>query len=274
MATVAKSINTALNSKNTQVTIAYSDQIARSFEEGRKDPDPVRVEHIARLINNHVNSSKTSKLLDLGCGTGFFTIPLSERLNCRITGVDRSVEMLEVARAKTGQAKSIEWLVQDAAAMSFDNETFDVVFMSNFLHHFNNPLDVIEQCIRVLKPGGLLINHYGALEDIINDPDHKFFGEAIDFDVRRVPARIQMEYLFKTALLKDVQSQKKTFKLCNNSQERLKLVENKYVSVLHMVSEISYQRGLKEMRKYAAANQFDPWLRELTVTTTFGVKSK
>lgn len=274
MATVAKSINTALNSTNTQVTIAYSDQIARTFEQGRKDPDPVRVEHIARLINSHTSSVKNGKLLDLGCGTGFFTIPLAERLNFNFTGVDRSLEMLEVARTKKEQAKTIEWLEQDATALSFANESFDVVFMSNLLHHFNNPLDVIEQCVRVLKPGGLLINHYGALEDIINDPDHKFFNEAIEFDVRRVPARIQMEYLFKTALLDKVQSEKKTFKLCNSSQERIKLVENKYVSVLHMVSEISYQRGLKEMKKYAATNQFDPWLRELTVTTTFGVKSR
>ncbi len=108
MAIVAKSINTALNSKNSAVTIAYGHQVARRYEDGRKDLEPARLEHLARIIHNHthdlMSDNKTDtaqgKMLDLGCGTGVFTVPLSERLNLKVTGADSSSDMLEIARAK------------------------------------------------------------------------------------------------------------------------------------------------------------------------------
>lgn len=257
--------------KVSPATISYSEQIASSFELERK-LDPKRLDDIIKLLTSHqMVHNPQGRLLDLGCGTGFFTIPLALRLPCRFTGADRSKEMLSIARAKK-DGRFIDWEVQEATSLSYEAETFDVIFISNLLHHFMNPLDVVEQCARILKPGGLLINHYGALEDIIKDPDHKFFAAAVDLDVRRTPARIQMEYLFKTAGFSDVASQKNTYKLCGSAQERVKLVENRYISVFHMMNEMDYQRGLKELRRYAQTSQFDPWLKEIMTTTTIGVK--
>lgn len=262
---------TPLNTAQLPATIAYSQNIARNFDLERKI-EPARLDDIVRIMakNDMVHDVK-GRVLDLGCGTGFFTIPLAQRLPCQFTGADRSKAMLTCARDKK-EGRDITWDIQEATHLSYESESFDVVFISNLLHHFMNPLDVIEQCARVLKPGGLLVNHYGALEDIIRDADHKFFPSAIELDVRRTPARIQMEYLFKSAGFEAVTSAKKTYKLCASAQERVKLVENKYISVFHMMNEMDFQRGLKEMRRYSEQNQFDPWLRELETTTTFGIK--
>lgn len=264
---------TPSNTAQLPATIAYSQTIARNFDLERKI-EPARLDAILRVMaGNDMVHHEEGKVLDLGCGTGFFTIPLAQRLPCQFTGADRSKAMLSCARdKKEGRDLDINWDIQEATSLNYEAESFDVVFVSNLLHHFMNPLDVIEQCAKVLKPGGLLINHYGALEDIIKDADHKFFPAAVELDVRRTPARIQMEYLFKTAGFENIKSEKKTYKLCTSAQERVKLVENKYISVFHMMNEMDFQRGLKEMRRYSEQNQFDPWLRELETTTTFGIK--
>ncbi|MBX9941384.1 MAG: methyltransferase domain-containing protein [Candidatus Obscuribacterales bacterium] len=250
------------------VTITYNRQIARNYECDRKI-EAKRLDDLVKLIFEH--TSGEGRILDLGCGTGVFTTLLAGRLPMAVTGADNSEEMLAIARSKP-EGRGIDWHKEDAVKLSYENESFDVVFMSNLLHHFNNPLDIIQQCARVLKPGGLLLNHFGALEDIIKDPDHKFFEKASELDVRRTPARIQMEYLLKSAGLTDIGSDKNTYKLCNSAAERVKMVESKYISVFHLMDQISFQRGLSRLRRYAESNQFDPWLREITVTTTFGIK--
>ncbi|MDX1986048.1 MAG: methyltransferase domain-containing protein [Candidatus Obscuribacter sp.] len=258
------------------VTIAYNKQIARNYDNERLI-EPRRLDEIVKIAVDHTQRNRSCdpgdvKVLDLGCGTGFFTIPLAQRLPFQFTGADRSEEMLEIARSKAA-GKGIIWDAQEATRLSYESQSFDLIFMSNFLHHFMNPLDVIEQCVRVLKPGGLLINHYGALEDIIKDPDHRFFQQAIELDVRRTPARIQMEYLLKSAGMTDITSRKGTYRLCHSAQERVKMVENKYISVFHMMDEMTFQRGLKELKRYAENSRFDPWLREIVLTTTCGIKA-
>lgn len=252
------------------VTISYNGHLARSFEALRLK-DPKKLSDLAYRIASKASVTNNMKLLDLGCGTGFYTLGLAQRLDAQVTGADVSEDMLKIAMAKPG-ADKIKWVKEDASKLSFENESFDVVFMSSLLHHFDNPLDILEQCMRVLRPGGLLINQYGALEDILCDPDHKFFPDAVEVDVRRTPARLQLEYLFSSIGLSQVNSEKATYKLCGTAQERVDLVAEKYISVFHLINEMSFQRGLKELRAYAAANSFDPWLRELKITTTTGMK--
>ena len=64
--------------------------------------------------------------------------------------------------------------------------------MSHLLHHIDAPLKVLGECYRVLKPGGVLLNRYGALEDL-NDPEHVFFPETLEIDKERCATKSKME---------------------------------------------------------------------------------
>jgi SAM-dependent methyltransferase len=156
--------------------------------------------------------------------------------------------------------------------MTYEDECFDIVFISNLLDLIKRPLDVVSECHRILKPGGVIVHHYAALEDILKDPEHKFFPEIIELDYLRTPARKQVETWFRDAHLKDINSERNTYRLWKNAQERLATVEGKASSGLRLLSFDAFNTGLSKLRSYAASNPMDPWLRDSTVTTTYGRK--
>lgn len=106
------------------------------------------------------------RLLDVGTGTG----RVIELVNGRATsaiGVDRSPEMLRLARARLDAAGLGSVLVRqaDMSALPFDNGAFDTVVMNQVLHFASDPGGVLQEAARVLGPGGqLLIADYAAHE--------------------------------------------------------------------------------------------------------------
>jgi SAM-dependent methyltransferase len=91
------------------------------------------------------------RLLDLGCGGGAHAVAFAER-GWTVTGVDISSAQLELA-----QARGIEVLEVDAAALPFEDESFHAV-VSIFTHtDVDDFAAVIRETTRVLRPGGSLV---------------------------------------------------------------------------------------------------------------------
>ena len=93
------------------------------------------------------------KVLELGCGTGYFTQSLV-KTGADLTAIDISPDLLEVAR-KACQAPNVRFVIENAYAMSFGDGVFDSVVGSSVLHHLEVERALAELC-RVLKPGGTL----------------------------------------------------------------------------------------------------------------------
>ena len=99
------------------------------------------------------------EVLDLGCGTGRFTVPMAERVR-QVTGLDLCPAMMEKAREKTLQrGLRVEFKEGDMTNLQFADKSFDVVTSMVALMHI--PLDqrqaVFSEAARVLKPGGRMI---------------------------------------------------------------------------------------------------------------------
>lgn len=91
------------------------------------------------------------EVLELGCGTGYFTRELV-KLNVHITAIDISPELIEEAK-KAINNENVNFQIQNAYQMYFAENKFDSVVGSSVLHH----LDIekaISEMFRVLKPGG------------------------------------------------------------------------------------------------------------------------
>jgi SAM-dependent methyltransferase len=89
----------------------------------------------------------TAQLLDIGCGTGWLAQHFSS-----YTGVDGSPDA--VARARALGRNVIERDVDEP--LPFDDGAFDGVVMKDLLEHVANPVAVVAEVHRVLRPGGLL----------------------------------------------------------------------------------------------------------------------
>jgi ubiquinone/menaquinone biosynthesis C-methylase UbiE len=101
------------------------------------------------------------RVLELGAGTGFFSINLS-LAGCldgsSITVTDISQGMLDVC-VENGRRHGVilEARAGDAEVLPFDDATFDLVIGHAFLHHMPDPVAALAEAFRVLAPGGTLV---------------------------------------------------------------------------------------------------------------------
>src|SRR6266566_3325988 len=97
-----------------------------------------------------------ARLLDVACGTGVVSVTAA-RLGARVTGLDLTPELLEVARENASIAGvDVEWREGDVEQLPLADAAFDVV-ASQFGHMFAPRAKVaIGEMLRVLKPGGTI----------------------------------------------------------------------------------------------------------------------
>ena len=93
------------------------------------------------------------KVLELGCGTGYFTREIT-RKNVDLTAIDISPDLLQEAKKNINSDK-VAFALENAYSMSFSNHSFDSVVGSSVLHHLDIRQALLE-VYRVLKPGGTL----------------------------------------------------------------------------------------------------------------------
>lgn len=123
-----------------------------------------RKEAVIEIKEKETDNGKL-RILDVGCGTGFFTILLAKQGH-HVTGTDLTPDMIANSRilAKEEQV-SCDFQVMDAEHLSFQDESFDVVISRNLTWTLPEAAQAYKEWTRVLKPGGLLLNfdaNYGA----------------------------------------------------------------------------------------------------------------
>ncbi len=113
---------------------------------------------IARIFRLHGDGGTTT-VLDLGCGTGGHAIRLAER-GFRVTGVDRSPQMLARARAKLAAGADLCWIEGDVRTVDAGGP-YDVALLMfavlGYQHTNDDVLGTLENVRRHLRPGGLLV---------------------------------------------------------------------------------------------------------------------
>lgn len=99
---------------------------------------------------------KTKTVLDVGCGDGFFLANVAGILGKRsdLHGVDYS--RYELRRAKK-LPYTFKWANIEETGLPYKDRTFDLVYAAELLEHLVNPDFFLQECRRVLKPGGYLI---------------------------------------------------------------------------------------------------------------------
>ena len=114
--------------------------------EDRRAPDhPVVRQYVLpkiMRIRRTLSLRPGTRLLDVGCGNGFFSQPFSQI--CDTVGVDFSQKML--ARNPIPQK-----VLMDASKLSFQDLSFDVVFCHALLHHVENPDLILQEMRRVSR---------------------------------------------------------------------------------------------------------------------------
>jgi ubiquinone/menaquinone biosynthesis C-methylase UbiE len=112
--------------------------------------DPVAEEVVSFL--------RDGTILDLGTGPGYLPIRIAKKSpSIRIDGIDLGQKLIAMARAnaiKAGVSDRVNFEVGNAGKLRFEDDSYDMVLSTGMLHALNDPVGVLRECYRVLKPGG------------------------------------------------------------------------------------------------------------------------
>ena len=97
--------------------------------------------------------------LDLCCGTGDIAREvLRQYPSSKVTGLDFSKKMLNIAKSKSSNNSEIQYLLGDAMEIPFPDTNFDAVTIGYGLRNVPNLNGCLQEILRVLKPGGVLVS--------------------------------------------------------------------------------------------------------------------
>jgi ubiquinone/menaquinone biosynthesis C-methylase UbiE len=112
------------------------------------------VEALAPVAGEHI--------LEVGCGSGVLCRQVAPGVapGGKITGVDISPEFLMLAQdyaVNADLSDSVQWGAAQAEVLPFQDASFDGVFAARLLLHVSNPQPVLNELVRVVRPGGRVV---------------------------------------------------------------------------------------------------------------------
>ncbi len=112
-------------------------------------------EDLRPLIIKWSGITENMRVLDVGCGTGYFTRFIGESgLDIHLTGIDNDDVFVEKAKEITQNSGKYSFLQANALELPFDNDSFDAVVSHTFLTSITDPVKALSEMKRVCKSGG------------------------------------------------------------------------------------------------------------------------
>jgi ubiquinone/menaquinone biosynthesis C-methylase UbiE len=154
------------------------DPITEQYKRSKQQPWRSHIEgfSLMALIGDPTGKS----VLDLACGEGFYTRMVRQRGAAKVTGVDLSAGMIDLARKQEeAHQPGIEYLVGDARHLELP-EKYDLVVAAYLLNYAHNPAELETMCCGIahcLKPGArfVTVNSNPAL-DFSRAPSYRKYG--------------------------------------------------------------------------------------------------
>ncbi len=120
-------------------------------------------------------------VLDAGCGPGSITLGLAAVVAPgQVTGVDVSSASLETAKALAAErgAANVSFDQHHLRALPYEDGTFDAVFVHAVLQHVDEPVRILGELLRVMRPGGVIGVADADFDGSINWPDDPLLTRA------------------------------------------------------------------------------------------------
>ena len=170
--------------------------IAASYDAGR-GYSPKTMQLWLSVIESAIEGLSVEHILDLGCGTGRYSIALANHFGARVTGVDPSEKMLAEARKKA--CEGVHFMRGTAETIPLADGSVDLVFISMALHHFDDAQRAARECHRVLRPGGMICLRGGTPDRSESYLYSRFFPRALSLMHATLAPAATMEAIFTRA---------------------------------------------------------------------------
>lgn len=225
------------------------DTLAADYAQHRRTHPEV----LRRLVEDG-RLTASSKILDVGCGTGNYTVALSETLGCDCWAVEPSTEMRRTAQARAASAHILEG---SAEGLDFPEGTFDFVFSVDVIHHVADRPAYHRGAARVLKPGGRLCTVTDSEEIIRNRvPLATHFPETVAVELARYPRTADLRAMMEEAGLSEIREETVAF---SHPLTDIQRYRDKAFSSLHLIAPEAFTRGIRRLEQELAEHGSVPW---------------
>ncbi len=173
--------------RKERITKYWTKRSESFLEQRRAELKSALAERWMKEIKKQLPEGKKLKILDVGCGSGFFSILLAKEGH-QVIGTDLTPEMVVNAK-KLAKEEQVEptFLVMDAEKLEFEDASFDVVISRNLTWTLPHAEEAYQEWQRVLKPGGVLLNfdaNYGGADfsdtsELPKNHAHNTVGDAL-----------------------------------------------------------------------------------------------
>jgi len=198
--------------------------------------------HPEVLVCLSTQLNHAARVLEVGCGTGNYICALRELVGCDCVGLDPSAAMLEKLRGRACEVQSVQG---SAEKLGLPDQSFDLVFSVDAVHHFVDRAAAFDEMFRVLRRGGRICT--------VTDSDwvirHRvplacYFPETIDVELGRYPSLDALSSEMQTAGFDSPTQQmvEHSYDLTDASPYR-----DRVFSSLLGITDEAFQRGLERL---------------------------
>ncbi len=160
--------------------------------------------YLVERFLHHLDPVPSGNYLDLGCGTGNYTLAL-HREGYEFMGVDPSELMLQAARKRVG---SIRWAIGVAENIPAEDNAFDGVIACLTLHHWHDLAKGFREVDRVLRPGGNFVIFTTTPGQTAGYWLNHYFPEMMSASIRQLPSLERINESLANTGLKVVDQEK------------------------------------------------------------------
>jgi arsenite methyltransferase len=136
--------------------IEFNEEMAARVEALYRIGDAVRRR---RIVREALGAAPGERILDVGCGPGFYCVELAEEVGPSglVVGIDSSPAMLSLAARRCAGCEGIDLRPGHAVSLPFDDASFDAALCVQVLEYVADPTAALIEMHRTLRPGGRLI---------------------------------------------------------------------------------------------------------------------
>jgi ubiquinone/menaquinone biosynthesis C-methylase UbiE len=191
------------------------------------------LDHIFR----HGDLEERQRVLDIGCGTGRYTVRIALRLGRPVIGVDLAAGMLAKASEKSQEGSELGLVRGDAQRLPFKDGSFDAATLILVVHHIEDLEGMAHGIRRILAPGGRVL-FMTRDHDEIEASYIAMFPGVLEIDLARFPKVDHLEAVLVEAGFTDVGHDREVNPGFSMTQEQvMDKVDGRFISTLTLMSD-------------------------------------
>lgn len=231
------------------------DEMAAAYDAGRAKPK-AWLDGWREVLNRYM-AGLSGPVLDLGSGTGIWSLLLAEWFDLDVIGMEPSAGMRSQAVRKRSHAR-VRYLGGEAEHLPLRDDSCAAAWLSTVIHHIGDLETAVPEVRRVLQPDGpvLIRNAFSGRDDEVLWL--RYFPSAHALANERWPTVAATVEAFAAGGFHRESLQRIHEFSAANLMEYCKKVETRADSSLTLISDEEFERGLEELRKAAETEPPSP----------------